>query len=155
MKRETVGKISSDLIVKSGDNTHSAHEQMCENLTDWDKNVKICMDRYKIIWPNSDFYVLVCTRKNPLMPNVFENYFTGLRACPTPQYDTTLYRYTTKDDKLSFLWVIPSKDTCIYMLENKMYIPPEEWQLLNFVWRFETRELDILAATLNNEVENV
>ena len=39
MTRETVGKIATDLKKNQADNTHSAHEQMQENLTKYHDNL--------------------------------------------------------------------------------------------------------------------
>jgi len=91
MNRETVGKISSDLLIKSVDNTHSAYEQMLESLTDFDKHMHETIDRLKKDWPSQDFYIVVITKKERLMTNVLRNYFLGRLSCPTPDYDPVGY----------------------------------------------------------------
>jgi hypothetical protein len=131
--RDTVGKISSDLLKNSGDDTHSAHEQMQESLTDFDKNMHECIGRLKKDWPFDDFYIVVITKRERKLANVIRNYFMGRLSCPTPQYDESVYFYHNKDDHLEFLWVLPSKQTYYEMLADPLSVPTEERSLLNFV----------------------
>src|SRR5277367_4053780 len=125
--RKTVGSISNELIVKTPD-TFSPIEQMRESLTDYDKNIYECMTNALVQIP-SDFYIVVITKKEPLMPNVIRNYFGSRISCPTPDYDQTVYKYVRKDEEIKFMWVIPSKHTCINMINHKTEVPPEDWLL--------------------------
>ena len=150
MTRDTVGKISNDLIIKSADNTHSAHEQMQECLTDYDANINQCIIDHKLKF-TGDFYIVVITKKERLMDNVLRNYFTARLSCPTPDYDQTVYKYTRKDDAIEFMWVIPSKDACITLKDNFLLIPSEERELLKFVLDFSDGTLFELAKKLNGE----
>ena len=63
-KKETVGKIAVDLMAKP-ENQHTVIDQMRENLTDYDNNIFLCVQRYKKIFPG-DFYVVVETKKERL-----------------------------------------------------------------------------------------
>lgn len=149
---ETVGKVSSDLIIKSGDNTHSAHEQMSEQLSEYDKNIYICIEQAKKDFPHLfEFYVVVLTKKERLMPNVLRHYYFARASCPTPDYDQTVYHYILQKDHLEFMWVIPSKDTCEYMRHNMLTIPLEEKQLLQFVLDFYDDTLMKKCKKLNDE----
>lgn len=150
MANDTVGKLSSDLIVKSQDNNHSAHEQMQEQLGEYEKNFYECLERSKLDFSGS-FYIVVITKKERLMQNVIRNYFFGRGTCPTPDWDQTVYVYNRKEDAIHFLWVIPSKDTCEYMTAFPMDIPAEERQLLRFVHDFNDGTLLRYAKTLNGE----
>jgi len=148
--RETVGKVSYDLSLKEPE-TRSPIEQMRESLTDYDKNLHECIVRGKKNMIG-DFFVEVITKKEPLMPNVIRNYFSCRNSCATPNYDQTMYKYTLKDDQITFLWVIPSRGICHLLLENRLEVPPEEYGLLDFVLRFERGDLFKLCKTLNGEV---
>jgi hypothetical protein len=152
MNRETVGKISSDLLIKSVDNTHSAYEQMLESLTDFDKHMHETIDRLKKDWPSQDFYIVVITKKERLMTNVLRNYFLGRLSCPTPDYDQAVYCYKSPIDKIDFLWVIPSKDTCTEMIRDPLGVPAEENQLLKYVLDYADGTLFKLSKTKNGEV---
>lgn len=151
MVRETVGKISSDLIAKPLETT-SAVEQMREQLADYDKNVLECVQRSKKDFPD-DFYVVVLTKRERLMQNVIRNYFYGRLSCPTPDWDQTVYKYKRKTDDIIFMWVIPSKQVCEEMTMNKHLIPVEEYRLLEYVLAFNDGTLLRLAKDLNGEKE--
>ena len=149
IKRDSVGKISSDLSLKTPD-TRSPIEQTQESLTDYDKNLHECIERGKkdII---GDFFIEVITKQEPLMPNVIRNYFSYRNSCSTPNYDQAMYKYTLKNDQITFLWVIPSRGICHLLLENRLSVPPEEYGLLDFILRFESGDLFRLCKTLNGE----
>jgi hypothetical protein len=151
--KKTIGKIATELAQKSHDNTHTAHDQMEESLSDWDKNIFECVERSKKDF-SGDFYLVVVTKKERLLTNVIRNYFMTRISCPTPDYDQTLYKYNSADESLAFLWVIPSKDACLMLKENAMLVMPEERQLLQFVLDFADGSLFEMAKKLNGESEN-
>jgi hypothetical protein len=147
-EREKVGKISYDLWNKKPE-AADAIEQMREQLTDYDKNIAECIERGKKDHPQ-DFYIVVITKRERLMPNVFRNYFTNRLSCPTPDYDQTVYKYTKLDQSVEFIWVVPSKQTCLYMMSNPLEI--REKELLHFVIDFANGTLGKKALVLNNEI---
>jgi len=149
MTRETVGKISSDLLLQEAP-TKDPIELEREMHTDYEKNVWDCVQRCIKEFPHSDFFVIVVTKKERLMQNVIRNYFFGRQSCPTPEYDQTVYRYTAAGD-LEFLWVVPSKDTCELMRENALMIAPEEKELLRFVLEFYDGTLLKISKKYNKE----
>lgn len=150
MKKKTVGKLALELAQKAYDDTHTAHDQMEESLSDWDKNIFECIDKSKKDYAG-DFYLVVITKKERLLTNVLRNYFMTRVSCPTPDYDQAVYRYNKKDESLDFLWVIPSKDACLMLKDNAILIMPEERQLLQFVLDFADGSLFQLAKKLNGE----
>lgn len=152
MKRETVGKIASDLLKKEPDSL-SPIDNMREQLTDYEKNLYECVNRYKNVFP-LDFFIIVITKKERLMPNVLRNYFYARMSCPTPDYDQTVYRYSHLKEEVEFLWVIPSQDTCHILKDNALQIDPSERELLDFVLKFSDGSLFTLAKKLNHEAED-
>lgn len=151
MERDTVGKLSSELIPKAVDNTHTAEDQMREQLADYEKNVWLAVDEGKKKHAD-DFYVVVLTKKERLMENVLRNYFFTRNSCPTPEWDQTLYKYYRKYDALNYLWTIPDKHTC-EMFKTAKEISSEEMQLAKFVHDFHDGILMKVAKKLNNEQE--
>ena len=151
-KRDTVGKIAVTLAKDSCDNTHSPHEQMLEQLSDYDKNIYECVERYKKDFLK-DFYVVVITKKERLLENVIRNFFYGRISCPTPDYDQTVYFYNYKTQIINFMWVIPSKDACQFIKENALRLDPSEKELINFVLSFYDGSLLKRCKELNNETE--
>lgn len=152
-KKETVGKVSLDLSKNSHENSHSAHEQMQECLTEWETELIKCAQEHKSKW-NTDFFVVVITKKERLMDNVLRNYFFARLTCPTPDYDQTVYRIDRKLDIIDFVWTIPSKDTCLFIKENILAMAPEERQLTQYVLDFADGTLFRIAKKFNNEQDD-
>lgn len=150
MTKDTVGKLSSELLPKQVDDTHSAHDQMLEQLSDYDKNIFACAEHGKSQY-HGDFYIVVTTKRERLLSNVIRNYFLTRLTCPTPEYDQVVYRYNRADESIDFLWVIPSKDACQFMQSHALEIPKPEHELLNFVLRFMSGDLLKEAKKLNGE----
>ena len=147
--RETVGKISSELLNKIPDTTdpialeRAMHGEYVDNI---DGCVRVSRNDY----PNN-FFVVVITKKERVMQNVLRNYFFARSTCPTPDYDQTVYQYIKEDDRLDLLWVIPSKDACMMFVEQRALVDPSEYELLNFVLQFADSTLYKLSKKLNGE----
>jgi hypothetical protein len=152
-KRERVGKVSYDLLNKPLP-TKNPIELERELHTEYEKNVWECVDRYKKTFP-ADFFVIVITKKEPLMPNVLRNMFTARLTCPTPDYDQAVYHYDSKKHSLDFLWVIPARDICHVLKYNALNVVPEERELLRYVLEFDDGTLYKLAKKLNNESDSI
>lgn len=149
MIKDTVGKIATDLLVKADDN-HSVVDQMEENLTDFEKNIIECAERGLKVY-NSDFFVVVLTKKERLLDNVLRNYYVHRKSCPTPDFDQIVYQYLYDQDALKIIWVIPNKEMCKEYLEVVTEIKPEERQLAQYVLDFADGTLDRLCRKLNKE----
>jgi hypothetical protein len=151
-KRDTIGAISSELLSKESP-TNDPIELEREMHKDYEANVYECVERGKKEF-FGDFYVVVTTKKERLMQNVLRNYFFPRNSCPTPEWDQAVYFYSRKDEKIDFMWVIPSKDTCKLFKENALLIAPEEKELLQFILEFEDGTLLEKSRLLNGENPN-
>lgn len=149
-KKETVGKLAVDLQ-KSNNAPVSVVEQMQESLSEYEQNVFECVEIGKKSFTNKDFYVVVTTKKERLLENVMRNFFYGRLSCPTPDWDQTVYKFKRKGEQLIFMWVIPSKQACNYMLQNEHLLPREEQHLLKYVKADRDGTLLRLAKELNGE----
>jgi hypothetical protein len=149
MERDTVGKISTELIAKS-DDKHTVIDQMHEQLSEYDQTLHDTVELGKKTYPD-DFYVVVLTKKERLMENVIRNYFIPRGSCPTPEWDQAVYRYHKPADRVGFLWIVPSRDTCSYMRNNANVLPKEQYELLTYVLQFEDGTLLKLSKQLNGE----
>jgi hypothetical protein len=148
-KKETVGKIASDLLNKANDPV-PVIEQTEENLTEYEKELLIAIAN-GIKQYHGDFYVVVITKLEPLMHNVLRNFFTPRKTCPTPDYDQIVYRYTASTNAIDFLWVIPSREASLHLKEHAIEVVPAERPLLQFVLDFADGTLMKLAMKLNHE----
>lgn len=153
MTRDTIGKISQDLLVKE-DGTYTAHELQQVMQEEYEKNIQECIVRCeKMFPPGLDFYIVVATKREKLLTNVIRNYFFGRQSCPTPEYDQTVYCYKATGD-LNFMWVIPSKEACRYIMDHWLDLPPDQHELRDFVRAFEDGSLLRLSKKLNKEQEH-
>lgn len=148
-KKKTVGAAAVELAAQA-DNKHTVVDQMEENLTDYEKEVIDCAARGLKAY-NSDFFVVVLTKKERLFQNIFRNFFFHRKSCPTPEYDQTVYRYLYKSDALELLWCVPDKETCLVYMRDALLVHPNEKELLNYVIGFNDGTLDQMARKLNKE----
>lgn len=151
MARDTVGKLSAELLQKDTYADHSAGEQMQEQLRDYESYVYDCVAGGKNIY-SGDFFVVVITKRERLMPNVMRNYFLHRLSCPSPDYDQTLYKYNRKDENLEFIWVIPSIVAVKDMIKHKHDLDISFYKLLQFVLEFLDGTLEAKAQLLNKEI---
>ena len=153
-KRETVGKIATELKKNEKYNTHSPIEQMREQLSEYDENIHNYLEDGKRE-REGDFFVVVLTKKERVLDNVLRNFFFHRYTCPTPEWDQAVYKYHRASDHLEFLWVVPSRDTCMYMTENALSINKDQRELLNFVLDFNDGTLLQKAKEFNGEKEDI
>lgn len=150
-KRETVGKIATDLISKAPE-TLDAREQGQEMtgtyLSELFKTLQDGKDNVK-----GDFFIVVLTKRERALLNVIRNYFFYRHTCPTPDYDQAVYHYTKADDELNLLWVIPARQMTFNLKENALNVDPELKELLGYVLDFADGTLAKKAMLLNNEDE--
>lgn len=148
-KRETVGKISSELIEKAPESRDPIELQRAMTKEFIDELNKCVVDnQHKYI---GDFYVIVITKRERLMPNVLRNYFFPRQSCPTPEYDQSVFRYNRSTGDLIYLWTVPSKDACYYLKDHMLEVVPEEQDLLRYVLAFFDGSLLRYAKKMNKE----
>lgn len=152
MTRPTVGKISADLRAKAPDSRDPIELQK-EMHKNYMQELFTCIADFKKNY-YQDFYVVVLTKKERLMPNVYRNYFFARKSCPTPDYDQALFKYHSQKEAIEFLWVIPSRDSCMLLKNNALQVAPEERTLLGYVLEFADGTLFKLAKKLNGEKED-
>lgn len=167
MKRQTVGKIATDLQQKTPDTLdpqeiqRATEKEYLDNLA-WcvdhakkrvfcDENkgcTKECNSRDAL---DGDFFIECITKKERKLENVLRNYFIPRQSCPTPFFDQSVYKYNSKADQVEFLWVVPDKETAEIFRENKEKIVPEEQCLLEQVMHYYDGTLFQLAKQFNGE----
>lgn len=170
MMKQTVGKIATDLLLKTPETTdpielqreiqkdyidnlkwavqHMQKKVDCSHLVGNDRGHEFCSTRTAHL---DDFYVVVITKKEKLLENVLRNYFLQTIDCPTPDYNQSVFRYDSKKEELEYLWTVPDKETCDMFQQNAIHIVPEERQLLDMVLKFRNGTLLQQARRLNGE----
>jgi hypothetical protein len=151
IKRETVGSLASDLLLKEPETRDPIELQRAIHEKEYEKNLFEAVERGKTLY-KSPFYIVVVTKKERLMQNVLRNYFFPCQACPTPTWDQVVYRYTANDEKLEYLWNVPDKQTCELLKSNALQVVKEEQWLLKMVLDFADGTLDKKARIYNGEL---
>lgn len=151
-KTTTVGAAALELMQKEPEINTVVDQQraMQEKYLD---ELSTCASEFSSKNPSQDFFIVVMTKNEKLMPNVFRNYFCPRLSCPTPNYDQAVYHYRHASGNLEFVWAIPCREACIYLRENALDIHPEERDLLRFVLAFSDGTLYNLCRYLNKEIE--
>lgn len=148
--RKTIGALSQELLAKEQDTDDAVELQREIQGDSYEVELLAAVDRGKKKY-FSDFYVVPINQRFRLLPNVIRTYFIDRISCPTPDYDQAVYKYTRKEDKVEFLWVIPDKHTCEYMHTHALEVDAEQRELLNFVLDFYDGTLLQKARKLNRE----
>lgn len=146
---DTVGKKALELVEKA-DNKHSVVDQTHESLTEYEQNVLETAEK-GLKQYNSDFFIVVLTKKEALFNNIYRNFFLHRKSCPTPEYDQTVYQYIYSADALKYLWTVPDRETVLMYRDNRKDVPEEEKQLLGYSLSFLNGDLDRLSRKLNKE----
>lgn len=100
---------------------------------------------------NFNFYVEIQTKREPLLHNVLRNYFIPRKSCPTPNYDQTVFMFEHESEDIIYLWTIPCRDACIYLMNNSSLVVDDEREILNFVLQYSDGSLFRLCKKLNGE----
>jgi hypothetical protein len=102
-----------------------------------------------------DFYVEVLERKEPIFDAsgmmVKRLHQIPKKACPTPFFDQTLWKYHEKSGEFEDLWVIPDIDTCLFVHKNKHNIPIEFQVAIPDIEKFLNGDLHRICQKLNGE----
>lgn len=152
MTRETAGKVSQDLLHNAAVLDHSPEEQMKEQLAEYESNINEAILEGKKSF-ETDFFIVVITKKEKLMQNILRNYFFSRSSCPSPDWDQAVYHYKKDSGTIEFLWVVPSKMVCRMFREYALQIDKSEHKLRDFVLSFEDGTLLALSKRLNGEQE--
>ena len=148
-EREKLGAISMRLLEKE---THSVSplELEREIHKEYEKNIYEAVETGRKKY-EGDFYIVVVTRKEVLMPNVLRHQYMTRLTCPTPGYDQAVYKFFKNDERIDFLWVVPDKHTCFWMQDCPLEVLPNEYPLFEQVLKFTDGTLFRMAKQLNGE----
>lgn len=110
-KSQTVGSAAIELASRGDQNQSVIETQKAMQKGYVDELIKAATSG-KAQYPDEKrLYVCVQTRRERLLDNVIRNQFYVRRTRPIPQYDLALYYYDCQDEKLTFVWCIPDKET--------------------------------------------
>lgn len=150
-KKETFGKVASELLKKQPEERSVVELTRSMNEGYYDNLIK-CVSDHRSQFPGN-FFVTVITKNEKLFSNTFRHYYFPRHTCPTPDYDQSVFMYHRQDEEIRYIWTIPSQDACYHLIDNALFVHPEERDLLNFVFQFKNGELFRIAQHLNGELE--
>jgi hypothetical protein len=147
--KKTVGAVSLDLQQKEPESRDPIEIQRATEK-DYLRNLVQCVeDNMKHM--TGDFYVVVITKNERLLHNVFRCYFFARSSCPTPDYDQTVFLYKSASQEIEHIWTVPDRETSLLYIANKDKVVPEEYPLLDSILRFKDGTLFALCKQLNKE----
>ena len=151
VKRDTVGKLAVNLMTKEPDSTNPVElGSTIQNSQDYIHNIVQCITDNEEHFED-DFFIVVLTKRERLLPNVLRNYFFARESCPTPDYDQSVYIYRKKTQMVEYMWSLPSQDACYHLRENAREVHKSEQALLEFVLQFFDGTLMKICKKLNGE----
>ncbi len=150
-KRKTAGQEAIEIFQK-GDKENSPIELQREMTREYYQNLIDCAleGRKKF---NGRFFIVVLTKNERLLYNVFRHFFLSRKSCPTPDYDQSVFKYDHKTEEIEYMWTIPSEDACFHLQKHAHEVVKEEQHLLSFVLDFMSGRLFQMAKKLNGERE--
>ncbi len=151
-KKVTIGKLAYDLMVKPQE-SHNPNEHGNAMLTTFDDDFYSCIKENSKKYTNNNFYIVVITKREPIMNVTLRNYFFARKTCPTPDYDQAVFYYNRSEQSIDFLWVIPDREVCIHLIINALHVAPAEKELLNFVIDYKEGTLSEIAKKRNKEMK--
>lgn len=147
MSDKTFGAELQEAIEYHGDQykkqvSNQMKRDSCDELYDF---VTEEASKYK-----DDFYIQQITETVNGAPRAFRDVLVSRSTCPLPDFDQVVYKCNKRDSTLSFLWVIPEKDFCRYVLMYPDDVNPDLYDLVEFVYRFAQGDLTRMSFELNN-----
>ena len=106
-------------------------------------------------YPNRDrLFLVVLMKRERLINKVLRNYFAARVTCPTPAYDQMVYKFNTRTEEISFLWVIPDKNACARIYSQKYAYNKPYSKLMPYVVDFMEGKLHRKEQEFNKDVYN-
>lgn len=150
--KQTVGQTLSDLTARQLDKI-SVTEAWKRKEDDYLKQLIDCAEKNRKVF-DGDFFIVTTLKHEKILSTAlptFREYFIAQQSCPTPNYDQNLYHFDSKQEQIKYIWSIPDRETCHYLIENRSIVDGSERQLLEFVLKFADGTLFTLMKQLNGE----
>lgn len=150
-RKKTAGSIIGKARVKQASEKAPHVEELADEMTKdimSSVNTRIEADKH---FHTGDFYIQVLLIVNKVL-KVPHNKYESKSACPTPDYDQSVFKYHRSTGALEYLWTIPDRAACFFLIKNKHNLRPDKYDSLSYVLKFQDGTLDLLAKKLNGEI---
>ena len=151
-RKKTVGAVAVDLQQKEPESRDPIEIQRATEK-DYLRNLGKCVEENMGQFAG-DFYVVVITKNERLLHNVFRCYFFDRSSCPTPDYDQTVFLFKHDSQEIEYLWTVPDRETSLLYANNIEKVVPEEHALLENILKFRDGTLFALCKKLNKEEDS-
>lgn len=102
---------------------------------------------------DGDYFVVTVVRREPLLNNHRRKQTFTRKSCPTPTHDQIVWK-VHKNDRLEFIWSVPSKTSSELLMMNRQKVPPRNYPSLQQAIEFFDGTLDRKCSELNGEHVN-
>lgn len=148
-QRPTVGALNhaakTDLNQSdTWETTQEREKEIMRNLLEL-----VASNRQKV---KGDFFVMLLSKKEKLLTQVIRDRLFALKACPTPNYGQTLWKYHHLDQRLEFIWTVPPKDVVMFLKRYPIEMSDMCGDLIRQVFNFIDGTLDRRTIELNRLV---
>lgn len=148
-QRETVGAMSIKAAQDQNqsdtwETTQQREKEILHNLHDFVEKKKV--------EHRSDFFIMLLSRREKILTNVIRDRLYCLKACPTPNYNQSLWKYHYLDDRLEFLWSVPPKEAVDFLSRYPIEMNDMCADVIKCVFDFIDGTLARKTRELNNLV---
>ena len=152
---ESIGSKVKELVEKNPDFIVN-RENTEQSGSDREKEFFFAVDKGCDQYIGPFFVELRFKLERALLGRVIRSIFTTKGVCPRPEYDHTVYRIDPVTNEIRFLWCIPKKETCLFVLQHGKIATTHyglHEDLVRDVQRFENKDLGKLCYKLNGEIK--
>lgn len=151
-KRETVGKIATDLMV-DGFDYDVLRESEKQSNEEYLENLNLCIIDGQKKGYSGDFFIEVVIRNMGSLWNVYHRQFGARQQCPTPAYSQEVWQYHAQSGSLEFIWVVPSMAEIKDLVERSLMLTENEKIRFNYAIAAHNGVLFKQMLHLNKETD--
>lgn len=138
-KTPTVGEKAYELLTDKNPLSLTAEEIREEADKEFIKEMEDVIQKNQ--HRKGKYYIQIVLKKERVSENIIRRYLIPRESEPLADYDTTLYSFDNRDQKLRYHWTVPDPTTCHYLLTNEHSLPEAEKPLLEMVKKFSAGQL--------------
>ncbi len=148
-QRPTVGALNQQAVtnINQSDTWETTQEREKEIMKNMAQFVATKKDEIK-----GDFFVMLLSKKEKFLEQVIRDRLFALRACPTPNYGQSIWKYHFADDRLEFIWTVPPKEVVMFLKRYPIEMNDMCGDLIKNIFDFIDGTLDKRTVELNRTV---
>lgn len=100
----------------------------------------------------TDFFIEVCMQDARHLRST-QDHFIVRRSCPLPEFNRIVYRWHYNDNKIEYLWMLPSKYKALALYSNLLTPDEANNRAREFVMQYMDQSLHKKSDEINLELE--